>query len=454
MLERFRQYIDRRQLIALGDRILAGVSGGIDSMTLLDLLRQSCPGRIAAAHVHFGLRGAEADGDRQLVEAYCEEHAIPFHTVRFDTEAEAKARGESIQMAARRLRYEWFETLCDSHGYDRIAIAHHADDSAETFFINLLRGTGLRGLTGIADRRGRIIRPLLFARRDEVTAYAAAHGVPYREDSTNATLKYLRNRLRHDILPRLDSASNNRFARTMEENLVRLQATQQFIDLQIARLRDRAFAGPEEIDLDALDETCFGFELYELLRPFGFAPEAAEEIAALWQRAEEGIDALGKAVRGGKMDGAARPAEDSAGSARGRAVPRRVDRGGRPAGGVALAGGAAGESGDAARDGLPDGGCAEISAPPARLAGGRLVHPARDGGTEKGERLSDRRQGAGGGEGAAGGAALGRDDRLVSGPPNRRPLQGKTGRAPFRADHAVIPRGGSFIKKIAYRHPK
>ncbi len=290
MLERFRQYIDRRQLIALGDRILAGVSGGIDSMTLLDLLRQSCPGRIAAAHVHFGLRGAEADGDRQLVEAYCEEHAIPFHTVRFDTEAEAKARGESIQMAARRLRYEWFETLCDSHGYDRIAIAHHADDSAETFFINLLRGTGLRGLTGIADRRGRIIRPLLFARRDEVTAYAAAHGVPYREDSTNATLKYLRNRLRHDILPRLDSASNNRFARTMEENLVRLQATQQFIDLQIARLRDRAFAGPEEIDLDALDETCFGFELYELLRPFGFAPEAAEEIAALWQRAEEGIE--------------------------------------------------------------------------------------------------------------------------------------------------------------------
>lgn len=290
MLERLQTYIDRRHLVAPAERILTGVSGGIDSMTLLDLLRQAYPGRIAAAHVNFGLRGAESDGDQQLVEAYCEEHAIPLHTVRFDTEAEARTSGESIQMAARRLRYEWFETLCDSHGYDRIAIAHHADDSAETFFINLLRGTGLRGLTGIADRRGRIIRPLLFARRDEVTAYAAAHGVPYREDSTNATLKYLRNRLRHDILPRLDSASNNRFARTMEENLVRLQATQQFIDLQIARLRDRAFAGPEEIDLNALDETCFGFELYELLRPFGFAPEAAEEIAALWQRAEEGIE--------------------------------------------------------------------------------------------------------------------------------------------------------------------
>lgn len=280
MLENFRQYIRSRQLIEPGERILVAVSGGIDSMTLLDLMRQAFGGRIAAAHCNFSLRGAESDGDQQLVENYCRQHSIPCHTVRFDTEAEARGHGESIQMAARRLRYDWFESLCREHRYDKIAIAHHADDSAETFFINLVRGTGLRGLTGIGDRRGRIIRPLLFARRDEITAYAALNGIPYREDSTNATLKYLRNRLRHDILPRLDSASGNRFARTMEENLMRLQQAQQFIDLQIEKLRDKALRD-HSVDLSALDPESLSFELYELLRPYGFAPETAEDMAGV-----------------------------------------------------------------------------------------------------------------------------------------------------------------------------
>lgn len=287
MLDDFRQYIRQRRLIAPGDRILIAVSGGIDSMTLLDLARRVFEGRIAAAHCNFGLRGAESDGDQRLVETCCRRYGILLHTVRFDTEAEARRRGESIQMAARRLRYEWFDSLCDEHGYDKIAIAHHADDSAETFFINLLRGTGLRGLTGIGDRRGRIVRPLLFARRDDITAYAAAENIPYREDSTNAGLKYLRNRLRHDILPRLESASGNRFARTMEENLVRLRETQRYIDLQIDRLRRRAVEG-DTIDLTALDPECLGFELYELLRPRGFAPETTEDMAdLLGNRTEE-----------------------------------------------------------------------------------------------------------------------------------------------------------------------
>ena len=295
MLENFRQYIRSRQLIEPGDRILVAVSGGIDSMTLLDLMRQAFGGRIAAAHCNFSLRGAESDGDQQLVETYCRQHGIPCHTVRFDTEAEARGHGESIQMAARRLRYDWFENLCREHHYDKIAIAHHADDSAETFFINLVRGTGLRGLTGIGARRGRIVRPLLFARRDEITAYAALNGIPYREDSTNATLKYLRNRLRHDILPRLDSASGNRFARTMEENLMRLQQAQQFIDLQIEKLRDKALRD-HSVDLAALDPECLSFELYELLRPYGFAPETAEDMAGVLRSrsADSDVTASGK----------------------------------------------------------------------------------------------------------------------------------------------------------------
>lgn len=281
MYEKFCEYVANRRLLGESDRVLVAVSGGIDSMTLLDLMRRSLVGRIGAAHCNFGLRGEESDGDQRLVEAYCRDHGIPLHVERFETEAEARASGESIQMAARRLRYEWFESLCERFGYDRVAIAHHADDSAETFFINLLRGTGLRGLTGIGDRRGRIVRPLLFARRDDIAAYAASVGVPYREDSTNATLKYLRNRLRHDILPRLESASGNRFSRTMEENIVRLQQTQRFVDLYVDRLRARAFVRPEEIDPAALDAECRAFELYELLRPYGFASETVADLAEL-----------------------------------------------------------------------------------------------------------------------------------------------------------------------------
>lgn len=296
MLEPFRQYIRSRRLIAPGDSILVAVSGGIDSMTLLDLLRQAYGGRIAAAHCNFSLRGAESDGDQQLVESYCLQHRIPLHTVRFDTETEAQERGESIQMAARRLRYDWFDALCDEHGYSKIAIAHHADDSTETFFINLLRGTGLRGLTGIADRRGRIIRPLLFARRDDITAYAVAGGVPYREDSTNATLKYLRNRLRHDILPRLDSAANNRLAQTMEQNLMRLQQAQRFIDARIEQLRPMALHD-HVLDLSVLDPDCLAFELYELLRPYGFAPETVEDLAAVLDRRAEDCDVTASGKR-------------------------------------------------------------------------------------------------------------------------------------------------------------
>lgn len=287
LLEKYYQYIRQRQLFTPLDRILVAVSGGVDSMTLLDLMRRVAEGRIGVAHCNFGLRGTESDGDQRLVEEYGQRYGIPVHTIRFETEQEAQQHGESIQMAARRLRYHWFDTLCDQYGYQKIAIAHQADDSSETFFINLLRGTGLRGLTGISDRRGRIIRPLLFARRDEIMAYAAANGIPYREDSTNATLKYLRNRLRHDILPRLESASGNRFAQTMEENLQRLQQTQQFVDRQIDRLRQSALHD-NTLDLSRLDSECLAFELHELLRPYGFASETAAEMArVLNSRAED-----------------------------------------------------------------------------------------------------------------------------------------------------------------------
>ena len=279
MVKRIEKYLRERGVVTEEDRVLIGVSGGVDSMTLLELFKRTVPAeRLAVAHCNFSLRGEESNADQDLVARTCTEYGITLHTTRFDTEKEAEERGESIQMAARRLRYNWFEELCGEYGYTKVAIAHHADDSVETFFINLIRGTGLRGLTGISEQRERIIRPLLFAQRDEILAYATREGIDYREDRTNSSTKYLRNRIRHEIIPRL-STSGHIFAQTMEQNLTRLQEAQQFINLQIERLRSRAVSQDNTIDLSVLDRESLQFELYELLRPYGFASETSREIA-------------------------------------------------------------------------------------------------------------------------------------------------------------------------------
>lgn len=283
MEERFKAYLKERHLVNEADRVLLAVSGGVDSMVMLELFRQCFPSsHFGVAHCNFRLRGSESDGDEALVRNYCKQHDIPILVETFDTQAEAQAYNESIQMAARRLRYDWFETLCRTAGYTKVAIAHQGDDSVETFFINLMRGTGLRGLTGIRVSRQRIIRPLLFATRDEITAYAAQEGVPFRNDSTNESVKYLRNRLRHEIIPQFSSSSND-FLATMEGNLTRLQEAQHFIDRQIGEIREKALVAETEeriiLDLECLSAETLSFELHELLYPFGFPAEVLEDMA-------------------------------------------------------------------------------------------------------------------------------------------------------------------------------
>ncbi len=281
LLDQFRKYMTERTLVPQGSRMLLAVSGGVDSMVMLDLFahayRDLGLAGLAVAHVNFGLRGDESDGDQRLVEQTCASLGVECHTVRFDTAAESEARGESIQMAARRLRYDWFGALCAEHGYARVAIAHHGDDAVETFFINLMRGTGLRGLTGIAGAYGLVVRPLLFACRDDITAYAAAQGVVYRNDSSNESLKYLRNRLRHEVLP-LFSSSSARFVDTMEGNFVRLTAAQEFIDREMGALRTAALRD-NVLDLSALRPYSLSFQLFELLHPYGFPSEVLEDLA-------------------------------------------------------------------------------------------------------------------------------------------------------------------------------
>ena len=157
LLEAFRKYIADNDLATHDDRILLTVSGGVDSMVMLSLFTRSGY-RIGVAHCNFQLRGAESDEDEVLVEEEARKYGVEFYNKRFETAAEMERTGESMEMTARRLRYAWFEELRREHGYAAIAVAHHADDSIETFFINLLRGTGLRGLTGISTRMGQIGR--------------------------------------------------------------------------------------------------------------------------------------------------------------------------------------------------------------------------------------------------------------------------------------------------------
>ncbi len=203
MIDQFQAYINRYNLLAEGDKVILALSGGIDSMVLADLLMKAKV-EFVAAHCNFHLRGHESDGDDWFVRKFAEKRGIQCFVKHFETEKYAAKYGISIEMAARDLRYAWFEQLRQQLGYDKIAVAHHADDQAETFFINLLRGAGLRGLKGMQPQNGIIIRPLLWASREQIRKYAVENHIVWREDHTNVESVYLRNRIRNQLLPVFD----------------------------------------------------------------------------------------------------------------------------------------------------------------------------------------------------------------------------------------------------------
>lgn len=203
MIDQFQAYINRYNLLTEGDKVILALSGGIDSMVLADLLLKAKV-EFVAAHCNFHLRGHESDGDDWFVRKFAENRGIQCFVKHFETEKYAAKYGISIEMAARDLRYAWFEQLRQQLGYDKIAVAHHADDQAETFFINLLRGAGLNGLKGMKPQNGFIIRPLLWASREQIRKYAVENHVVWREDHTNVESVYLRNRIRNQLMPVFD----------------------------------------------------------------------------------------------------------------------------------------------------------------------------------------------------------------------------------------------------------
>ncbi|HEY9113984.1 MAG TPA: tRNA lysidine(34) synthetase TilS, partial [Bacteroidales bacterium] len=280
MIEAFRQFIEQQQLCLPGDKILVAVSGGMDSVVLLDLFSKT-NFQIAVAHCNFSLRGAESDEDEQFVKELCLKHRLDFFVKKFDTKKYSKETGLSIQEAARNLRYEWFDELAEKHSYNHIAVAHHFDDQAETFFINLFRGSGVSGLKGMPVKRGKIIRPLLFSRRAEIEKCAIENKLNFREDSSNSSDNYLRNRIRHNILPEIEKLANN-FQKTLDNSLEYLAEDEILLKQLIEEKKQNIFLKRKKeyiipkISLLELDHSAVW--LFYLLRDFGFNRTVASEI--------------------------------------------------------------------------------------------------------------------------------------------------------------------------------
>ncbi|PIE84557.1 MAG: tRNA lysidine(34) synthetase TilS [Bacteroidia bacterium] len=213
ILNTVRAFVEWHGLFGAGDRLLLTVSGGRDSMALLSIAQRLRPCPLAVAHCNFGLRGAESDADEELVRAYCAAHGLRLHSARFDTLAHAERERQSVELAARSLRYAWFAQLVAEHGYTRVATAHHQMDQAETILMNMARGAGLAGMRGIPLRNGWVVRPLLCLSRRDIDAWCAELAVPYRDDHTNAQRVYTRNYVRHEVLPRLEVVKPGAVAR-------------------------------------------------------------------------------------------------------------------------------------------------------------------------------------------------------------------------------------------------
>ena len=272
MIQRFIAYINEHRLFSRADTILVGVSGGIDSVVLLDLLDKA-GFSVAIAHCNFRLRGTESDGDERLVGELARKYDVPLFKTSFDTAEYARENKVSIEMAARELRYEWFETIRTTHHFDGIAVAHHRDDQLETFFLNLARGTGLTGLTGMHPQNGKIVRPLLFASRQEIEHYRHENFLDFREDASNQSLDYQRNKIRHTLLPVMETL-NPSFRDGMIRTMGYLDDVSKIFDGAIHEAWERITLrkGNDYLisiaELKLLDP--LPTYLFEFLKPFGF----------------------------------------------------------------------------------------------------------------------------------------------------------------------------------------
>ncbi len=278
MLHRIRAYIEKYRLLQPGRPVLVALSGGPDSVALAHILvRLGYP--VTALHCNFHLRGDESGRDEAFARTFASQTlGIPFYKIDFDTAAYAARHHLSIEMAARSLRYAWFEEMRHTLDAHAIAVAHHRDDSVETLVMNLLRGSGLRGLTGIRPRNGYVVRPLLDISRAEIMDWIEREGLRYVTDSTNLTDAYTRNFIRHQVIPLLEEI--NPAARvTLARSAAHLAAAEPLYESVIDEARRTVMTSPREVSVSKLyDFPSPETVLYELLRPFGFTRTVAAEV--------------------------------------------------------------------------------------------------------------------------------------------------------------------------------
>ncbi|RHV07619.1 tRNA lysidine(34) synthetase TilS [Firmicutes bacterium OM07-11] len=235
-MKRIEKFIQKYHMLTCGDKVIAGVSGGADSVCLFLMLlelRKKIGFDLIAVHVHHGLRGEAADQDQRFVEALCEQHRIPLEIFRVNLESIAKKRKQSLEEAGRMVRREAFDSVCQKYGGNKIALAHHQNDNAETLLWNLSRGTGLDGLGGIRPVNGKFIRPLLCMNRKEIEEYLAKRKQSYCIDETNAGTDYTRNKLRHLVLPILEEQVNSAAVRHMNETMEQIWELQEYMQEQV-----------------------------------------------------------------------------------------------------------------------------------------------------------------------------------------------------------------------------
>ena len=285
-------------LVPEKETALLAVSGGIDSICLASLFLNSSSGRrFAVAHCNFHLRGEDSDSDEALVAAWCGRNGVRFHKADFDTEQYASSHSVSIEMAARELRYDWFASLCKDNGYYGVAVAHNANDNAETLILNLLRGTGLRGITGMqaesavpvtrGDLSGvRLLRPMLSFSREQIEEYVTANSLEYHDDRTNAETVYKRNRIRHLVFPVFESL-NPSFLTTFAREMNAFSEVQEIADDYFLSVREGVCepAGKDELLRVNAVRLChlkhYKYVLYRLLEAYGFRDRLLEPVVRL-----------------------------------------------------------------------------------------------------------------------------------------------------------------------------